>query len=116
MEAVTEEKAPSLHIGDVFFNGAVRVIRSDVEGKHAHIALEEDEKKMPADELIALVSAFEKISNQGRLSIEGLALLADAAAKAIASSTTAPESTPVPPEGKDTAPPPDAPRRPREGR
>lgn len=91
---------PNLNIGDTYFNGAVRITRANLESNPASLVLEIDEDKMSADDLVALMGAMEKISGQSGVSVEGLALLAEAASKAVNSAevpkqaTQAPESTP----------------------
>lgn len=109
------EKVSTPHVGDAYFDGAVRVARIE-EGRPSSIILEVDEDKMSVDELMTFVSALEKISKQSKVSMEGLALLAEAASKALALNFAVPESTPAPPEGKDTTKPTDAPETPPEGK
>lgn len=105
---------PSLNVGDTYFNGAMRVTRANWDGSPASFVLEIDESKMSADDLVALMGAMEKISGQSGVSIEGLALLAEAASKALSPTTAPPESPPPAREGKDTAPHSDAPETPPE--
>lgn len=109
------EKVSTLHVGDTYFDGAVRVAQIE-EGRPSSVILEVDEDRMSADELMTFVSALEKISKQSKVSIEGLALLAEAASKALALNLVPPQSTPAPPEGTDTTPPTDAPETPPEGK
>ena len=107
---------PNLNVGDTYFNGAVRVIQSDVESEHARISLEIDDKKMSADELMALMSAVETISGHSGVSVEGLALLAEAASRAAQLPTSIPQTSPAPAGGTtDTTPTADGPETPTEG-
>lgn len=96
---------PNLNVGDTYFNGAMRVTQANWESSPASFVLEIDENKMSADDLVALLGAMEKISGQSGVSIEGLALLAEAASKAI-NSTAEPQQPEQAPAATQTAPAP----------
>lgn len=108
-------KMPALDVGDTYFNGAMRVTRTEVDANHVNIVFQIDEDKMSAGEMVALMRALEEISNQSGVSIEGLALLAEAAAKALNSAQERPQRPAPAPDGTDTTPPQEGSEGPQEG-
>lgn len=104
----------SITVGDSYFDGAMEVTQVEEGMSRASIVFEIDEEKMTTDELLSLMKLMEKIAKDNGISITGLSLLADAAAKAVTRSQDAPQSPPAPQEGTNTTPTSNAPETPQD--